>query len=302
MVGRVTNAITGRPIAGATILGNTGHNTYSTKCNAAGWYRLNVPPGQLELDVTATGHSQVTAMPSVPVAAKMATVIDVQMRKDHIGHGDVVFSIPFNHDNVSGLAVNSHWVYYTASDSRSTSLYRCMPNGNTISRIAALPIQGGIAWANEVLFGIETWPGRLYKITPEEAQSTQIQSLGMDWSRSLAFDGTRLWFLETNSIDNRYGVHALDVRTGERLAHFPTNDPGIDGIGAGNNLLWISSTTGLVYEINPTIAIKEGSLEAGILRRFPGHYGQLSYFNGKLSAVDNETKRICMIHLQKSQQ
>jgi hypothetical protein len=230
------------------------------------------------------------------------------MRKSRLGYGDVEWAIPIDDPvtRICSVAVDDRWVYWAAKEGgESPVLYRMEHNGLALTRISPLPVGCGLTFAEGELFGVDSWPGRLFKIEPD-GRSKEIRRLAVDWPYGLAFDGTQLWFLETQGTqpEKRYGAHAIDPKTGEEKAHFMTTNDQISGIAAApreqGGRLWVSSAAGVVYEIDSAKATTAGKLEAGVLRKFPGHYDQLAWHAGRLWGVDNDAKRICRIRLSDS--
>jgi outer membrane protein assembly factor BamB len=256
------------------------------------------------LFAAATGYEQVSAPVTVNVEAGKQVVATVLLRRTRLRYGDVAWARHFDYASVNGLAVADDWLYLTASEGNVMSLYRMEHNGRSPMRIAPLPVKGGLAFVGDQLWGIEWWPGRLYRVELD-GRSTHIRRLPLDWPRGLAFDGRSLWFLDAGGPENRYGVYAIDPKTGDQKAHLSCGDNRIAGIAVESaeegGRLWVSSLTGEVYEIDPARAGKTDKLEDGIVRKFPGWYDHLSYHRGTLWGVDNGAKRICIININQQE-
>ena len=218
------------------------------------------------------------------------------------GYGEVERAIPSGEQMISGLAVNERWIYFTARDgANATGLYRMAHDGASRTRVSALSAGAGLAFAGGELYAVGRAPGALHKVEPD-GQSSKVCDLPVEWARGLAFDGANFWFLGMNPAQDLHGAYAVDAKSGEVKVHLESADADIRGIAAeqkaGGGRRWISSRSGEVYEVEPARIPKGGRLEAGIVRKFPGRYGQLSWYGGVLWGVDNEARRICEIRLE----
>jgi hypothetical protein len=231
----------------------------------------------------------------VDVETDERVIVDARMRKIKLGFGDVVESIAYGSRNISTIAVHDGYIWYTGTEENAhTRLYRMRPNGKESEEIGELAIGSGLAFCGDTLYGVEAWPGRLYKVSAK-GEPSLVGRLNINWPKDLAFDGKNLWYIESSGIDNRYGVYALDLESRRVVVHFVSDDQRIQGLAWANNRLWISSLSGSVYEVDPDVAKATGKLEAGILRKFGGKYWKLSCADGHLLGLDSEAKRICKI-------
>ncbi len=301
LVGKVVDSRTNRPIQGVTVRAASIPSTADT--GAQGNFILPaLSSGRTEVVATAEGYEQVTRPLAADIEPGRHTVIRIVMRRTaRARYGEVEESIPSDNTIISGLAVTDRWLYFTARDEANVAgFYRMAHSGVPLTRVSALPGASGLAFANGELYGLDRSPGRLYKIGPD-GQSQKIFDLSADWTRGLAFDGALFWFLEVNATQDLHAAYAIDPKTGEVKARFDSADVDLRGIAAetkAGGRLWISSRSGTVYEIDPARIPKDGKMEDGIIREFPGYYSQLSWYGGKLWGVDNEAKRICQIVLQ----
>ncbi len=299
ILAKVFNVLTNRPIKHAKVFTTDEKQVATT--DGQGICILALPAGQHDLRAIADGYSQVTTSIVANIKDGKMIPMNILMRKDIVEYGDALWSIPFGYKAILGIAVSNKRLYFVAIENEtSTALYHMEQNGLAVTRISSLPIGCGIAFAGKELYGIDQWPGRLLKISLN-GQSKMAHRLSTDWPSGLAFDGKRLWFLETDDMGNHFAAHTIDPNSGMQTTFFVSTDIHVRGIAAetkkSGGRIWISSMNGIVYEIDPTLARKTGKMESGILRSFSGWFDKLTYHNGYLWGVDNEAKRICRIFI-----
>ena len=302
IVGKVLDQLTNRPVQGVTVRAASIPNTVDT--DAEGNFFLPVlSPGKTQVTATAKGYSSVSGPVTADVRPGRQAVIRIVLRKTApTAYGDVEASIPTDGQTILGLAVNDRWLYFTArADTNKTDFCRMAHDGSSRTQIAPYSGAGGLAFAGGDLYGLARSPGQLCKVGPD-GRIEKVHGLPVARPRGLAFDGVLFWFLEVNPAQDIHGAYAIDAKTGEVKAHFESDDADIRGIAAepkaGGGRLWISSGSGTVYEIDPARIPSGGKLEAGVLRTFPGHYGAMSWYGGKLWGMDNEARRLCQIRIE----
>jgi hypothetical protein len=295
VAGSVIDKDSNRGIPGVTIKTNDGQE--KTKSNADGTYVLFSPPGTHLLQGTVADYVQV-APPKVCLAPGKRAVADLRMKRTRFGYGDVVSSITLPKQQVHAIAVAPEHIYYTATaQGQPTSFYRMPLRGGESVKIAELPFGRGLVYADGAFYGTEAWPGRIYRIS-ESGKPSLVRHLDINWPEGIAFDGKDLYFVEASGIDNRFGIHCFDTQSRQVTTRLRSEDNRITGVAWGNQRLWVSSLKGHVYEINLDRAKEKSSLEAGIVRRFPGEYTKLSFAHGYLWGLDTTAGRICKINVE----
>lgn len=161
----------------------------------------------------------------------------------------------------------------------------------------SLSVPVGLTWDDGVLYGIEAWPGRIFRVA-SNGELSFIRRLQINWPVSIVLHDKRYWFLENSGIDNRYGIHAVDSETGKEVLRIPTSDKKISGLAWGLNRFWVSSLAGHVYEIDMEQAIERKSLEAGAVNRFSGQYERLGFSDSCLWGLDRDAQRLCKIKVR----
>jgi len=296
IAGRIVDTTTNRGIPGASVTIKGQH--LETMSNPDGTYVLLCPPGQYAVTASVTDYALVEPIEVRVVPSKRA-VANISMKRTKFGYGDVLSAFSVGKQNCHAIAVASDSIFYVASsEGEKPSLYRAKLDGTQAARLGELSPGGcsGLGFVQGTLYGTDWWPGRLYRISTN-GQATLVKRLDIDWPRGLAFDGSNLWYLETSSIDNKYGAYAVDAGSGGVVIQLEGRDTKISGIAWGKERLWVSSLKGQVYEVDVNRAKQEGSLEAGIVRKFAGQYDRLSYEGGYLWGLDAKANRICKINL-----
>jgi serine/threonine protein kinase len=303
LTGTVIDAMTQRPVRGAAI--QLDRQKTGVVTDAYGHFVLPCRLGGTAVHAEAKHYEQVDPDFRTNTESGVLNHITLLMRKTHHVAGDVGWAIPFADEvtTIFGLAVEDRWIYFTAREGgESLVLYRQEHNGLARTRLGLLTMEWGLTLANDQLFGLAWWPGRLYKVE-RDARSREVARLPLAWPRGLAFDGESLWLLETKGTlpEKNYGAYAIDPETGKIKERFTSEDTKITGIAAEPKIsggrLWISSASGVVYELDAAKAVKSGRMEDAILRKFNGHYDQLAWHAGQLWGVDNGARRICTLLL-----
>jgi serine/threonine protein kinase len=300
LAGKVLDAVANRPVKGAKVrLASPANGSTATETDAQGLFQFPVTAGRVEVQASAEGYEEASVSADCPAGDQ--TMVQISIRRSQLGYGNVTWAMVVNPPSVVGLAASSNRLYYAAEEKGGITLFALDQPGFSLSRIAPLTAGRGLAFVGKDLYAIDRWPGRLLRLDTD-GRATEVCRLAVDWPSGLAYDGKNLWFLETSTTDNRFAVHAVDPQTGKEVMRFDSGDIRISGIAAaeikGATRLWISSLSGVVYEVDPAEAAKLGRLEAGIVRKFPGYYDHLSWSDGELWGVDNEAKRLCRIRLE----
>ncbi len=314
VVGKVVNDLSSRPIQGATV--GTIDGRYFCQTSADGMYCLSVPSGEHRLRVDASDYE--SSPLKVEIGADRQVRADVRLRKAKLSFGDVVWSVSFDkwHEAIGSFCVNNDTILYTANRAGRAYLMTIEPAGSKVQEMVELfepaGITGrealtftGMACFKDAIFGIDWWPGRLYRID-RKLGAVRVAKLPLDWPCGVAFDGAHLWFLECDGTygRHRYGLHSMpfdpehpEAVTTTVSSFVPCSDDQICGLAWGNGHLWASSDSGVVYEIDASRALAAGNLESGVLRRFDGHYSRLDFDRGYLWGLDNQAHTICKIYV-----
>lgn len=311
--GRVIDEIANRGIPGAVVR----FGSDKVVSNLDGTFLLRTAPGKQMLHADAAGYEELDP-PTLRIEPGRRTQSEVRMRRTHFGYGHVLMSIPLNR-LVQSVAISSKDIYFTATqDSGPQTIFRVPIAGGRAGELGTVslsPAQRGLRdalttgspdtvavgrgmmWADGVIYGIDAWPGRIFRVSTN-GELTLVHRLAIDWPEGIVFDGTRFWFLENSNIDNRYGIRAIDSKTGRIEVSVPSRDTKIFGLAKGLGRFWVSSLAGHVYEIDIDQAIDNKSLEAGVVNRFPGEYCRLGFGDGCLWGLDREAQRLCKIKVR----
>lgn len=150
------------------------------------------------------------------------------------------------------------------------------------------------------LIGISHWPGRLLDLAPNPPQViTELQhpdGSRLNWPKGSAFDGEWLWFIEQDSMNNRYAMHALDIQRLVITNTVRSSDRSIQGLAWDGRQFWISSSGGGAYPVNREAALRHGTIEMAKGRPIKGHYQALACDDqGYLWGLEAGRPRICKI-------
>jgi hypothetical protein len=310
VAGRVTDTITNRGIAGAVIR----FGSDKVVSNPDGSFLLRTAPGKQLLHAEASGYTEVEP-PLTTVSPGLRTSAELRMKRTRVGYGQVIASIPLA-QKIDSFAPGPRGIYFTTSWEHGSRFLWHLPftggPATELGTISLAPAQKdfqdalttgspqfydvgrGMAYADNVLYGIGAWPARIFRITAK-GELSLVHRLPIDWPQGLVFDGKRFWFLENSGIDNRCGLQAIDAQTGQLVVNLPANDNKISGLAWGMGRFWVSSMAGRVYEIDIEQAADRKSLEGGSVNQFPGCYSQIAFDGGYLWGLDSDAKRLCKI-------
>jgi hypothetical protein len=212
--------------------------------------------------------------------------------------GDVVEVITYT-GNYGGIEVHANNLYYQSQVGDSDAVFvRPLPAGSD-ELIGIEKDVRAITFCGDDLWIVCAWPGRVCRKT--EMGFEQFKSLrqddGVDFVQDAAYDGQYLWYIETDSFINRFGLAAIDPATGKTVYRIQSDDKQITGLAWDGRSFWLSSETGWVYEVDRAMAIERGSVGAAKRTPFPGEYHSLAYSPGFLWGLDQKAKRICKIKL-----
>ena len=117
------------------------------------------------------------------------------------------------------------------------------------------------------------------------------------YPRGAAFDGSCLWFLESDHTNQRFGLHAVDLERGAITNSLPSIDKHMTGLAWDERFFWISNAKECVNAIDRGVAASSGTVEAGIGREFRGNFTRLAFGQGHLWGLELEKHRICKIKI-----
>ncbi len=250
-----------------------------------GWNRLLVRSQTFQL----TGPASPLRVPRAGL-----TRLDVSVRKRRFGRGDVREAWQISRQPLTRLALSSTHVYTLGGGNL------CRFERGTWRQENLPPVPGdiGLCWAEDKLWSVGTHDrAMLFELDPRGLIPPQSRfALPTRWPMGLAWDGTNFWFAEFNDQHtNRFGVFAVDGRTGEVQVHLPCSDTRLCDVAWGAGRLWLTSATAGLYEVDPDRARQGGTLEAGILTNYPGLWGDIEFADGQLWLLRNGW--LCRIEL-----
>ncbi len=226
--------------------------------------------------------------------------------------GDVVDVVNYGALEVTSIGFRGEILTLLVQDSDTAC--RLVPVELSAGRVApAVPSEGkpefsadrliqDFVQCDSQLVGVRGWPGVLLDLTstpPGLPLELKHPSNGrtINCPNGATFDGSLLWFIESDYSNKRFGLPAVDLKRGAITKSLTSNDTRMKGLAWGGRLLWISSAEGRVYAIDPNVAERRGTVEAGFVRDFRGNYTRLAYGQGWLWGLEPEKHRICKIKI-----
>lgn len=310
LIGSVIDKISGRPVAGAEIRNATGSRLGIT--DASGNFSVATSKGPLRIGAFNKGFAE-PGLLNVSVESGRSKLVNLTVRRNEIGFGDVVSSIAFGERDIPVIEATADGIYYADYKSlhivdehtRFPKLHLMDFSGTVLKELGYAIYPQGLARGDEGLCSTTHWPGRIFRYDdrgPELLAEMRYArpngvELKVNWPRDAACANGKLWFVENAEVEDRHGLFAFDLRTRTMVAHLPTRERKIAGLAWDGRNFWISTDAGRVFEMNPEMALSQGSVEGGIGREFTGFYARLSYFDGYLWGLDTETRRICKINI-----
>ncbi len=251
-----------------------------------------------------------------PIIHAANRFITVQLRKLMEEPGDPVAAISYGDLDVHSIGFRDGTLNLLVQDSRTA--FRLLPVDVTAPRVAPVrpdelkrqfPTNAviiGFVECGSRLVGISAWPGVLFDLGSDPPRPLLSLKHRRDASttntvncpRGAAFDGSSFWFIEAeNSANQRFGLHTVDLERGAAVNFLSSNDKQMQGLAWDGQFFWISSARGKVYRISPEMAMRNGTVEGGIGREFPGHYSRLAFGQRFLWGLEPEKHRVCKIKL-----
>jgi hypothetical protein len=308
LVGRVVDSISEWPVRDAVI--ETGAGRLLTKVGSNGAFALWSRDAGQGLKVRKDKY---LAAGVEPLSEKTPSRFQkVSLRKEVFELGDMVEVIPYGSLEVHSLGFRdgvltvlvreSEAVWWLIPVNLETRRVAPLEAGSLRIEFAQTNILSDFAACTGRLIGLKRWQGGIVDLEPKPPRLLLALESPRDHSRlsytlGAAFDGDFLWFIENDTTNDRYGVHALDLDRMMIARSLPTVDRAITGIAWDGKRFWIAGAAGTVYEIDREAALSFGTLDMGIGRQFAGHYSRLAYGQGFLWGLDPEKRRICKIKI-----
>lgn len=305
LAGRVLDERTHRPVEKATVRSAQGAQ-YCTGSNGLYVLKLDAADGNILIDVAAEGFEPVD--PSTFVAPKPGgiTRADLIMTRTLIRYGDALSCFDVPAAEPRSFVVSDGRLFFIAAQDRQVNavqegqacLYSADLTGMNPQRILATGDIDSLVCVNGAIYGASVWRSKLYRI--DLATGVRVErEMPVCWPRALAFDGQRLWYLESCRPEHRHVLHAMEWPPGpvwRELSAITTSDTSVFGLAYGEGKLWVSGDE-YVYELDPAKALVANDMNDAVTHRFPGHFQQLSFGEGTLWGLDKEAGKICRINL-----
>jgi serine/threonine protein kinase len=293
VMGSLIDSISNRPIAEASIF--TMDKQSTVRSSRQGCFVLPVKSKIITLEVSSPNYQPVHQ--PLEIDEKKTSILFHQflMEKKTFNYGDVIYSIPFLYQRIHSFTFKNDKIVFCYTDGEENILSQMDLAEESSSNIGRLNIHSSLEYVGNQLYATSRWDtSGLYLIDPPTTPK-RLHDLPGKWLWGLAYDGKQFWLVENDEIDNRFGVFAIDEKSGQEMHHFVTTDLGICAIAYGKNHLWIASRSGCVYEVDPVIAGNTGRMETAIINKFKGYYSYLSFNDPYLWGLDNDAKRLCKI-------
>ena len=293
VLGHIVDAVSLRGIRNAVIRDSHGREVART--HRDGSFRAELPAGTHILNIDQTGYAATHTAPVVVTAGHRARVTATMTRDSYV-LGDVLAAIDCEGRGVSAIEATDDALYLAAQDpERGPVIFRTSLDGTDWQLVAAIEPVSGMAAVDGILYASSVWPGQIRRINPDGPDPILAELSPLEWPYDLTFDGERFWFVERSIDLNRRALYAYDLQHGTVSAPIHSSDSTIRGLAWDGQRLWVACSAGYVVAVDPEAAAAGGSLRAGEVARFEGHYVSLAYADGFLYGLDQELQRICKI-------
>lgn len=297
LLGRVMDRVANRGVEGVDL--EIGGDRQLVTTNANGYFFAKTAPGTTSVRIQSDGYSQLSGSDAEVKRGTIASM-EVCVKDTDIQYGDVVGSIPFEHDTVRSLVVEREWLWIDVGDSSSgDAFYRIRFDDQKATRVNSSPGMWGMSAAGNRLFGVANWPGRVFEISAE-GQATEIHRFptnSLAWPFGIAFDGRHVWLVALPEQGDDC-VHVIDPGSWATVASITSRDPLTGAIAAApDGRIWVCRESGGVYELDGRQLLRQPNTEFPATTAFSGKYKALGYGDGELWGVDNEARRLCKINI-----
>lgn len=306
VVGRVIELLSRWPVPDALIKDASGK--YPVKSLANGAFVADRVSHAASLTVEKPGYELVGAR--TPGDSLSRGFVTVELRKQEFEYGDVVDVIPIDHPALASIGSREGKLNLLVNETDRSSAFAPLDTANhawsldsphTLKR-SYEPANGLLSFVEcgTRLIGLSHWPGRLFDLTANPPQViTELErpdGTRLNWPRGGAFDGTWLWFIENDFMNNRFELHALDLARLVITNSVKSSDRGISGLAWDGRQFWISSSEGGAYPVNREAALRHGTIEMAKGRPIKGRYDALAC-DGQdyLWGLEAGRRRICKI-------
>ncbi len=304
MIGRVIEVPSRWPVRDAVIKDASGRTLAKTLANGAFVVDHRGP-----FTVEKFGYGLVSG--PAPGASIGGTFVTVESRKSILGFGDVVATIPCDYPGATSIAFREGRLNLLVHDTDSAST---LVPVDTVNHVLAFnspdtlkrsyePSIGplGFVECGTRLIGITHWPGKLLDFDENPpAEITELKhrdGTRLNWPRGMAFDGQWLWFIEQDLMNERFGLHAVDLERMVIANSIKTNDRGICALAWGNGQFWVSSRSSGCYVVSREAMLSQGTVDMARGRLFKGRYDYLAFGEGFLWGLEIANRRICKIKI-----
>jgi hypothetical protein len=286
--GRVVDSQYRLPLADAEVSAlGTRSRTHS---DAAGLFVLPLPAGRSTLQAHIRGYSP--ARSAVPEHSAGLVIADFLLDRveTHFGDPVEVRDLAATKSALTTVVSRTNVYYGVQTGEYQCAVFRVGLDGEQPEHLASLPSNAGLAVVSNVVFGVATWLSQGLYEAASDGSAKRRCDLPTRWPRGLTFDGTNFWIAECDGYAKRGRVLAIDGDTGQVTGEFDSHDLGLMGLAWGRGRLWISSSSGSVFEVDPAKALARGNMKDGTLRQFRGVYQWLNFSDDALWAVSADRR------------
>lgn len=310
LIGHVTDALSGWPLAEAEVVDQLGHRVARTQSNGAFMLTPESWPLCLRVLHDAYQPSKETLIDS---KFNRPGHLRFELHKQAFGFGDVVVSFHYGDHDLRGIAfVDGRLMALEAQATNSVTDCLLVPVDFAGKRLLPATQRyqtgehpfGSFIQCGDGLLATSTWPGRAFDLGPTNFQvrfrPTDENGQPMKWPYAAAFDGTNLWVLEIDLERDRVGLTMLNLQTGRAVGHLRSSARNLTGLAwdPGVRKFWISNLHGSVRAFDPREATPGATLDAGLGRSFRGHFVALAFGEDHLWGLDRSRRQICKIKVR----
>ena len=308
IIGRVVVQPSEWPVADAVIRDRRGRTLAKTRANGALVVQRSRTTGSLAIEKDGYSVSDGPSLASTAIRRFMT----VRLRKGKQEFGDVVHVIDYG--DLDACSIGFRGELLTLLVRQSDTACQLLPVELAAQRVPpVVPSRSKLEFpTNRVistfvecgsrLVGIRTSPGEILDLASTPPSSVlklkrPTDGSTIDWPTGATFDGSLLWVVESDRTNQRFGLHAVDLKRGALTNFLSSIDKLIQGLAWDGRFFWLSNAKGRVYAIDRDVAVSRGTVEAGIGRGFRGNYTRLAFGQDYLWGLEPEKRRICKIKI-----